>query len=107
MTVSKSVAETIRTLPSRLYLSCLFLSLILFSFISKSKEISDAAVKIAKEVAAEHDRHIMIAGSLAETTIYQGPESRKRVEEELQPQIETFMENDVDFVIAEVRDIFS
>ena len=45
----------------------------------------------------------MIAGSLSQTTIYEGPDSRKKVEEELQPQIETFIENDVDFVVAEVR----
>ena len=44
----------------------------------------------------------MIAGSLSETMAYSGFGSREAVEKEFAPQIQTFMENDVDFVIAEV-----
>ena len=44
----------------------------------------------------------MIAGSLSETMAYSGFGSREAVENEFAPQIQTFMENDVDFVIAEV-----
>jgi len=66
-----------------------------------SQDISDAACTIAKEVAAESNRDIMIAGSLSETVAYSGFGSRERVENEFAPQIQTFMKNDVDFVIAE------
>jgi len=68
-----------------------------------SQDISDAACTIAKEVAAESNRDIMIAGSLSETVAYSGFGSRERVENEFAPQIQTFMKNDVDFVIAEVN----
>ena len=45
----------------------------------------------------------MVAGSLSETMAYTGPGSKKDVEDEFEPQIQTFMNNDVDFVIAEVN----
>ena len=44
----------------------------------------------------------MIAGSLSETMAYAGSGSREAVENELETQVQTFIKNDVDFVIAEV-----
>jgi len=66
-----------------------------------SQEISDAACNIAREVAGESHRDIMIAGSLSETMAYAGSGSREAVENELETQVQTFIKNDVDFVIAE------
>ena len=45
----------------------------------------------------------MIAGSLTETMVYTGSSSKQAVEDELELQVQTFIRNDVDFVIAEVN----
>eukprot|EP00112_Aurelia_sp_Birch-Aquarium-sp1_P002081 Seg1226.9 transcript_id=Seg1226.9/GoldUCD/mRNA.D3Y31 product="Betaine-homocysteine S-methyltransferase 1" protein_id=Seg1226.9/GoldUCD/D3Y31 len=65
------------------------------------EEISTKACKIAKEVAAECDRPILVAGSLSETGLYKGPASRGAVQKAFESQIKTFLEQNVDFVVAE------
>ena len=45
----------------------------------------------------------MVAGSLSETCVYTGkPESKEAVQEEFSKQFQPFIDNDVDFVVAEV-----
>ena len=45
----------------------------------------------------------MVAGSLSETCVYTGkPECKEAVQEEFSKQFQPFIDNDVDFVVAEV-----
>ncbi len=61
-----------------------------------------AACQIAKEVAAESERPIMVAGCLSETSAYTHKTDKAKVQAEFETQMDIFVENDVDFVIAEV-----
>eukprot|EP00795_Rhopilema_esculentum_P007055 gene7055-12686_t len=65
------------------------------------EEISNAACRIAKDVAEESDREILVAGCMCETFAYTGPYSMKECDAEFEVQVQCFIENDVDFVIAE------
>ena len=64
--------------------------------------MNDAACKIAKEVAEESSRDILVAGCLSETFAYTGPDSKEDSDAEFAVQVKCFIENDVDFVVAEV-----
>eukprot|EP00794_Sanderia_malayensis_P014943 gene14943-16484_t len=64
-------------------------------------ELSSAACKLAKEVAAESDRHILVAGCLSATKSYTGKDSKDKVQAEFELLLNSFLENDVDFVVAE------
>ncbi len=65
-------------------------------------DLSNAACRIAKEVAAESERPIMVAGCLSETSSYSGSASKDKVVAEMETQMNIFVENEVDFVVAEV-----
>ncbi|XP_065061254.1 S-methylmethionine--homocysteine S-methyltransferase BHMT2-like isoform X1 [Rhopilema esculentum] len=65
------------------------------------REMNDAACKIAKEVAEESSRDVLVAGCLSETFAYTGPDSKEDSAAEFAVQVKCFIENDVDFVVAE------
>eukprot|EP00794_Sanderia_malayensis_P015198 gene15198-16767_t len=64
-------------------------------------ELNSAACRLAKEVAAESDRHVMVAGCLSQTDSYNGTESKGIVQPQFEVQLKSFLENEVDFVVAE------
>ena len=72
-----------------------------FGINATCEEISTQACKIAKEVADESERPILVAGCLSETSLFKGPQSRGAVKEQFKSQVEIFREQNVDFVVAE------
>lgn len=64
------------------------------------KEINNAACKIAREVANEGDA--MVAGGISQTPSYLTGLGKKAVQNEFKKQVDCFLANKVDFLIAEV-----
>ncbi|CAH1790206.1 unnamed protein product [Owenia fusiformis] len=62
-------------------------------------EINKAACDIAKEVAAEGD--VLICGGLSPTPTYKEGKGKQTVQDEFRKQVEIYLENDVDFMLAE------
>jgi betaine-homocysteine S-methyltransferase len=66
-------------------------------------DMNRAATRIAREVAAEADRDVMVAGNLSVTWAYDpdDPSSHRHVREMFDRQLAVMTEEGVDFVIAE------
>lgn len=67
---------------------------------SQGRKINDAACKIARDVANEGDA--MVAGGVCQTPTYLTTQDEGKVREEFRKQMEVFVDNQVDFMIAEV-----
>lgn len=65
------------------------------------KEINNAACKLAKEVANEGDA--LVAGGISQTPAYLSGLGKAAVQGEFKKQVDCFVENKVDFLIAEVK----
>jgi len=63
------------------------------------KEINDAACHIAKEVASEGDA--LVAGGISQTPAYLSGLGKEKVQLEFKKQVDSFVANGVDFLIAE------
>ncbi|KAK8404743.1 hypothetical protein O3P69_007766 [Scylla paramamosain] len=61
--------------------------------------INDAACRLAREVAEEGDG--LVAGGLSQTPTYLSGMSKADTQKEFQKQVDVFVENKVDFLIAE------
>ena len=66
-------------------------------------DINHAATRIAREVAAEADRDVLVAGNLSITWAYDpdDPETHRRTRELFDRQLAVMTEQGIDFVIAE------
>lgn len=64
------------------------------------KGINDAACRIAREVANEGDA--LVAGGIAQTPTYLSGLGKEAVQAEFKKQVDSFVANKVDFLIAEV-----
>ena len=62
--------------------------------------INQAACDIAREVANEGDA--LVCGGVCQTPTYLTGKGKEDCQEEFKKQIEVFIKNDVDFLIAEV-----
>lgn len=62
-------------------------------------KINDAACKIAREVANEGDA--LVAGGISQTPTYLTTQDKAQVQEVFRKQMKVFVENNVDFMIAE------
>jgi betaine-homocysteine S-methyltransferase len=69
----------------------------------KMEEINRAAVRIAREVAGESDREVLVAGNISNTWEYDpaDPASADRVRKLFDDQLALQMEEGIDFVIGE------
>ena len=63
--------------------------------------INQRACDIAKEVAAEGDA--LVAGGICQTPTYLSGFGKEAVQKEFEKQLNVFIENKVDFMIAEVN----
>uniref|UniRef100_UPI00397FBA27 homocysteine S-methyltransferase family protein n=1 Tax=Salmonella sp. s54395 TaxID=3159664 RepID=UPI00397FBA27 len=63
------------------------------------KRINNAACKIAREVANEGDA--MVAGGVSQTPTYLTTQDRALVQKEFRKQMDVFVDNNIDFMIAE------
>lgn len=77
----------------------LYLFTKIFSFYQVA-EINNAACKIAREVADEGDA--LVAGGISQTPAYLSGLGKEAVQKEFKKQIDCFVANNVDFLIAEV-----
>lgn len=63
------------------------------------KQVNDASCKIAREVADEGDA--LVLGGLSQTPTYLSGAGKEAVQAEFRKQMEVFIENQVDFLLAE------
>ncbi|XP_066932262.1 betaine--homocysteine S-methyltransferase 1-like [Clytia hemisphaerica] len=63
------------------------------------KEINDAACRLAREVANEGDA--LVAGGISQTPAYLSGLGKEKVQAEFKKQVDSFVANKVDFLIAE------
>ena len=63
------------------------------------KEINDAACRLAHEVANEGDA--LVAGGISQTPAYLSGLGKEKVQAEFKKQVDSFVANKVDFLIAE------
>lgn len=81
-----------------------FFHLHLFFVVRKQgAKINDAACKIAREVANEGDA--LVAGGISQTPTYLTTQDKAQVQEVFRKQMKVFVENNVDFMIAEVSEL--
>uniref|UniRef100_A0A8D2IRG2 Hcy-binding domain-containing protein n=1 Tax=Varanus komodoensis TaxID=61221 RepID=A0A8D2IRG2_VARKO len=66
---------------------------------NKGHKVNEAACKIAKEVAQEGDA--LVAGGISQTPSYLSGKKKAEVKAVFQKQLEIFIKNSVDFLIAE------
>ena len=64
-------------------------------------DINEAACKIAREVANEGDA--LVAGGVSYTAAYKAGRGKHAVQEEYMKQVQVLLQNDVDFLVGEVR----
>lgn len=75
-----------------------------FSF-KQCQAINQAACDIAFEVANEGDA--LVCGGVCQTPTYLSGKGKEACQEEFMKQIEIFLKNDVDFLLAEVSSSIS
>ena len=66
------------------------------------RQINDSACRLAREVASEGDA--LVAGSVSQTPTFLSGLGKEKTQAEFKKQVDVFVENKVDFLIAEVRD---
>ena len=75
--------------------------LLLCSFLRQNEEINQAACDLAKGVAQEGG--VFCAGSICQTAnLYARGAGKERIQKRIKEQIEIFLKNDLDLIIAEV-----
>ena len=72
----------------------------LFHSCQQCNTINQAACDIAFEVAKEGDA--LVCGGISQTPTYLSGKGKEACQKEFNKQIEIFVKNDVDFLIAEV-----
>ena len=79
-----------------------FKSVSLLYFIQQNEEINQAACDLAKGVAQEGG--VYCAGSICQTaSLYTEGAGKQRIQKRFEEQIQIFLRNDMDLLIAEVR----
>ena len=63
--------------------------------------MNDAACRLAHEVAGEGDA--LVAGGISQTPTFLSGLGKQKTQAEFKKQVDVFVENKVDFLIAEVR----
>lgn len=71
----------------------------------QTQDINNAACDIAFDVA--NSGNAMVCGSIPPTKSFKQGEGKEKVQAEIRRQVEIFMSRKVDFLIAEVKRIYS
>lgn len=90
-------------MEARTYLNLLPFSLFFLEL--QGQQINEAACDLAREVASEGDA--LVAGGVSQTPSYLSCKSEDDVKTIFKKQIDVFVQKDVDFLIAEVRNEIS
>ena len=68
----------------------------------QGESVNDAACKLALQASSESEDGILVAGSVTKTEAYTNDEGKEKVQQEFRRQLDFYIRNDLDFVVAEV-----